>query len=631
MWYRTWRCVSAVLIVSALFLVDSLQAQSAADSIVIVYPKCGQTLAAVDSTFVLGHIPERLIPEAANLVVRINGLDFPLHEAGGFLAWIPLSPGEFIVQAYCFRKKRLPKTPTSSANSIAEGVISVTVPRSSKSVSEDSLVIVGDFQPPVGDLFVGIGEMLEVRFQGTPKCQAWFSIPGVIDSVAMSEMSPRKQPYWGEALFGVGAVPESLMIAGVYSGYYLIPPTARADSARVVYHLSYSKHRQLKEPKASITKESGYRVTLNSTQYPFTVRFSESVQAIRVRPMAGYNILFQPKGVEALAVGAEGDWYRLRLSATQFGYVTKSAVESLPFGLLPPTTYLKSVRTYGYADSVRVELPLAGMHPFKVIEEDAKTIRLQLYGVTSNTDWIRYDFADSLIEIATWDQPEVGLYELRIKLTHDLWGYDCYYQGTTLIFKLLKPPHDVHKLRGKTVVLDPGHSSEPGSTGPTGYTEAEANLALAKTVEEILTLRGARVILTRPDMRNLPLADRPAVAKSNHADLFVSIHNNAQPDGVNPYRNNGVSTYYYHPHSLKLAKCVQTQMIDQTGLPDYGLYFGNLHVARPTQYPSILVECAFIVIPEQEAMLKTERFRKQVAKAITNGIESFLEEYDNGK
>ena len=72
-------------------------------------------------------------------------------------------------------------------------------------------------------------------------------------------------------------------------------------------------------------------------------------------------------------------------------------------------------------------------------------------------------------------------------------------------------------------------------------------------------------------------------------------------------------------------------MIEQTGLPDYGLYFGNLHVARPTQYPAILVECAFIVIPEQEALLKTDRFRKQVAKAITNGIESFLEEYDHGK
>jgi len=631
MLYKNRHYVRALLAVCVLLLAAATKAYSQADSIVIVYPKADQTLAAVDSTFVLGHIPGRLIPEAAGLVVRINGLDFPVHETGGFLAWIPLSPGNFTIQAYCFRKKRPPKSPTSSANSLAEAVISVVVPQPVRSVSEDSLVIVGDYQPPVGDLAISAGEMLEVRFQGTPKCQAWFSIPGVVDSVPMSEMSPRKQTYWGEALFGIGAVPESLMITGIYSGYYVIPPAVRADSTRVLYHLNYSQHRQFKEPSAPLAMESGYRVTLNSNKYPITVRFSDSVQAIRVRPLAGYNILFQPKGVEALAVGAEGDWYRLKLSATQFGYVSKSPVEGLPFGLLPPMTYIKSVRTYGYSDSVRIEIPLAGMHPFKVIEEDSRTIRLQLFGVVSTTDWIRYDFADSLIEIATWDQLEEGLYELRIRLTHDLWGYDCNYHATTFCLTLLKPPADIHQLRGKTIVLDPGHSSEPGSTGPTGYTEAEANLALAITVQEMLSLRGAKVILTRPDMRNLPLVDRPAVAKSNHADLFVSIHNNAQPDGVNPYLNNGVSTYYYHPHSLKLAKCVQTQMIEQTGLPDYGLYFGNLHVARPTQYPSILVECAFIIIPEQESLLKTERFRKQVAKAIANGIEAFLEEYDDGK
>ena len=492
-------------------------------------------------------------------------------------------------------------------------------------------MISGDFQPPIGDLEISSGEMLAVRFQGTPKCHAWFSIPGVADSVAMSEMAPRQQPYWGEALFGIGAVPESLKIAGIYSGYYMVPQAMRADSVKVLYHLAFSPHRLLKEPKKPISKESGYRVTLNGSQYPFTVRFTDSVQVVRVRPMAGYNILYQPKGVEALVVGSEGDWYRLKLAETQFGYVNKSAVERLPYGLLPPTSSIRSVRTFSYPDSVRIELPLSGMHPFKVIEEDARTLRLQLFGVVSNTDWIRYDFSDSLIELATWDQPVERVYELRLKLARDLWGYDTNYRGTTFCLTLSRPPRDVGQLRGKTIVLDPGHSTEPGSTGPTGYTEAEANLALTKAVEEMLKLRGATVVLTRPDMRNLPLADRPAIAKKEHADLFVSIHNNAQPDGVNPYRNNGVSTYYYHPHSQKLAKAVQAQMIEQTGLPDYGLYFGNLHVARPTQYPAILVECAFIIIPEQEALLKTDRFRKQVAKAITNGIESFLEEYDHGK
>ena len=631
MWCRNRFFISALIaiIVSLCTITPAVIAQS--DSIVVIYPKPDQTLAAVDSTFIIGYLPDKLVSEATNLVVRVNGLTFPVHEAGGFLAWIPLTPGKFAIQIDCFRKKQIPKSITSRSNSLASDSLSVTVPAPLKPLSEESLFIAGDFQPPSGDIAIGAGDLLEVRFQGTPKCLAWFSIPGVADSIPMSEMAPRQQPYWGEALFGIGAVPESLKIAGIYSGYYSIPQSARIDSSRIVYHLAFSPHRQLKEPRKPITKESGYKITLNGRQYPFTVRFTDSMQVVRMRPLAGYNILFQPKGVEALAVGSEGDWYRLKLSATQFGYVLKSAVERLPYGLLPPTSLLRSVRTFGNPDSVRIELPLAGMHPFKIIEDDARTIRLQLFGVTSNTDWIRHDFSDSLIEIATWDQPQERVFELKLKLSQDLWGYDASYRGTTFRLTLIKPPHDIGQLRGKTIVLDPGHSTEPGSTGPTGYTEAEANLALAKSVEEMLKLRGATVILTRSDMRNLPLADRPAIARKGDADLFVSIHNNAQPDGVNPYRNNGVSTFYYHPHSQKLAKEVQLRMVEETGLPDYGLYYGNLHVARPTQYPAILVECAFIIIPEQEALLKTDRFRKQVAKAITSGIESFLEEYDHGK
>jgi len=111
----------------------------------------------------------------------------------------------------------------------------------------------------------------------------------------------------------------------------------------------------------------------------------------------------------------------------------------------------------------------------------------------------------------------------------------------------------------------------------------------------------------------------------------VSIHNNALPDGVNPFTNNGVSTYYYHPHSIELARSIQSEMIKATGLPDHGLFYGNLAVNRPTQYPAVLVECAFMMIPEQEAMLKTDRFRRKVAWAIVNGIAEFLKGYDDGR
>ena len=189
--------------------------------------------------------------------------------------------------------------------------------------------------------------------------------------------------------------------------------------------------------------------------------------------------------------------------------------------------------------------------------------------------------------------------------------------------------HKVKELKGKTIVIDPGHSSDKGSIGPTGYTEAEANLGIALALEKELESKGVHVVMTRRDMSNVDLYDRPVIANAVDADLFISIHNNALPDGVNPFVNNGSSTYYYHTHSINLAKAVQSRLPDATKLNDYGLYHGNLAVTRPTQYPAILIENAFMIIPEQEALLKSDDFREDVAKGILKGIEDFLKEYDH--
>jgi N-acetylmuramoyl-L-alanine amidase len=345
--------------------------------------------------------------------------------------------------------------------------------------------------------------------------------------------------------------------------------------------------------------------------------------------MKGYFSIFQPEGVEALAVGAEGNWYRLKMTNTQYAWANMASVEKLPHGVLPPTSFLSSIRLYDADQYLTLEFPLAGRHPFRVYEDDRRNLRIQFFGVTSNTDWIRYDFGSDLIDLATWSQPEEGLFEFKISLTRDLWGYDSYYEGNTFFLRINKQPEKVRKLEDKRVVIDPGHSSDRGAIGPTGLTEAEANLAIALALRKELISKGAEVVMTRDDMSHVELYERPLIAKVNEADLFVSIHNNALPDGVNPFDNNGASTYYYHPHSIDLARAIHKEMLKETKLRDFGLYHGNLAVNRPTQYPAVLVECAFMIIPEQEALLKTEKFHKKVAKAITKGIENFLKGFED--
>jgi N-acetylmuramoyl-L-alanine amidase len=384
--------------------------------------------------------------------------------------------------------------------------------------------------------------------------------------------------------------------------------------------------------QGEISEQSRYRVTINPLDYPFTVRFTDSAQTIRYGPGKGYFAIFQPAGVEAEVIGAAGGWYRLKLSHSHFAWADSTLIERLPSGIRPPKSYVTSLRTYSWPNFVTVEIPLSGKHAYRVIEDDRRTLRLQLFGVTSNTDWIRYDFNDTLVDLATWSQPENDLYELRLELNQDIWGFDTYYIGNTFNLVLNRPPSENRdKLKGKTIVVDPGHSTDPGAIGPTGYREADANLGIAMVLGRMLESKGARVVMTRTDGSDTPLYDRPAVAKIHNADLFISIHNNALPDGVNPFTNNGVSTYYYHPHSIDLARDIQREMVKATGLPDHGLYHGNLAVNRPTQYPAVLVECAFMIIPEQEAALKTYRFRKTVAEAILKGVERFLKEYNHGK
>jgi N-acetylmuramoyl-L-alanine amidase len=47
-------------------------------------------------------------------------------------------------------------------------------------------------------------------------------------------------------------------------------------------------------------------------------------------------------------------------------------------------------------------------------------------------------------------------------------------------------------------------------------------------------------------------------------------------------------------------------------------------LTRVTDCPAVLVECAFMMIPEQEAKLKTDKFQRKCAGAIYKGICDYL-------
>jgi N-acetylmuramoyl-L-alanine amidase len=618
---RTVRTFILMIALSCL----AISASGTIPVIKVIYPRGGAHIGAADSTFVFGSVTP-----GSKLIINDELID--VYKNGAFIAFLPLQPGpfDFILRAI-------------NDDDTTFYIRTVLVPTPRESFGYDALSIT-DWKDSASNMVLADGDMLPIEFQGTPSCLVWCSIPGYDDSIPMTEMPPRVQSYWGETVFGVGAVPESLKINGYYGGFVDIDERKLPDSTRIYYFLKApSLHDLLAIPDDSInfvdalslldfngaikTDSSGYFVSINPSDYPCMIEFTDSVQIMRVGPRKGYLAIFQPEGVHALAVGRIGDWLKLKLSQTQFGWVNVNSVTFLDPALPPTISYLRALRTFSDDSTVTINFPLSDKYPFQVTEEDRHTIKITIYGANSDTDWLRYDFKDKYVDYAYWSQPEPNLYCLTIKTNRPLWGYDCYYDGDILKLKINKPPQYHGRLDDIKIIVDPGHSPDPGAVGPTGLKESVINLEIAKAIKNDLEKHGADVILTRDDMSDLPLYDRPAIAKKENADLFISVHNNALPDGVNPFINNGTSTYYYHLHSIDLAKAIQTELLPATGLNDYGLYYGNLAVNRPTQYPAVLIECAFIILPEQEVLLKNKGFQNRVARAVRKGIMEFLDEY----
>jgi N-acetylmuramoyl-L-alanine amidase len=147
---------------------------------------------------------------------------------------------------------------------------------------------------------------------------------------------------------------------------------------------------------------------------------------------------------------------------------------------------------------------------------------------------------------------------------------------------------------------------------------------VALELQRMLEGAGARVVMTRTDATPVALGARPRLADSLGADLLLSIHNNALPDGVNPFPNNGTSVYYNHPRSIPLAAAVQRALVRRLGLRDLGIGRGDLALVRPTWMPAVLTEGLFMMVPEQEAMLRSEEGRRRYAQGVFEGTREFL-------
>jgi N-acetylmuramoyl-L-alanine amidase len=80
------------------------------------------------------------------------------------------------------------------------------------------------------------------------------------------------------------------------------------------------------------------------------------------------------------------------------------------------------------------------------------------------------------------------------------------------------------------IVIDPGHGGkDPGCIGRGGTKEKTVVLSVAKKLKASLDAAGYKTFLTRTSDSFLKLADRAEFAEKKRADLFISLHANANP------------------------------------------------------------------------------------------------------
>ncbi|SQI36280.1 N-acetylmuramoyl-L-alanine amidase AmiC precursor [Leminorella richardii] len=226
----------------------------------------------------------------------------------------------------------------------------------------------------------------------------------------------------------------------------------------------------------------------------------------------------------------------------------------------------------------------------------------------------------------------------------------------------------VGKDRPLVIMLDPGHGGEdPGAIGKRGTREKDIVLQIARRLRTLIQKeKGMKVYMTRNEDVFIPLKVRVAKARTQRADLFISIHadaftnRSARGSSVFALSTKGAtsSAAQYLAQTQNEAdqiggvsksgdRYLDHTIFDlvQTATINSSLTFGKevlgrmgrinkLHknkveqagfaVLKSPDIPSILIETAFISNLEEERKLRTAAFQQQLAESIFSGIKTYF-------
>lgn len=619
----------------------------------VVYPALTDLVRVRDSSFLFGSVAN------ADVRLTINGTPVRVWANGAWLAWLPFPPDtlmKFRIEARLAADSSVLVYPVRRDLRYFPGVVA----KGSSWI--DSMAL-----SPRGQVWLPPSEYLTLSARAAEGSVVRLHLP----SGEVVRLQPQIQPQ--ELLPGTRAferdtnklrTPDEVRYVGALRGREMGPdpgPMLHGPSASLVGVLARAALRcvtgaRCPAPYDELVAPEGSWAVVEAARDGDTVRVrwpvqialldslpivtqfdddtagsgkTDSVTPGRAVPAGTYHWFF-PTGTRGAVTGRINDDLRIRLSPQAEAWVPVADAHPLPAGVPVPQAIVGPVTLTPGPHGVTLRIPLSQRVPFQVLETES-SLALRLYSAAGDVDWMRYG-GDSLVARLSWAQPEREEVTLTVDLTAPVWGYRTRWSGNDLLLEIRRPPRILRgqPFRGRTIAVDPGHPPL-GATGPTGLRESEANLAVSLQLRKMLEAAGARVLMTRTTDTAVDLWHRVALADTGGAELLISIHNNALPDGVNPFTNHGTSVFYNQPRSVPLATAIQRSLVRRLGLPDLGISRGDLAVIRPTWMPAVLCEGMFLIMPDQETALRSARGQSLYARGVFDGIGRFLRDRAEGQ
>ncbi len=214
----------------------------------------------------------------------------------------------------------------------------------------------------------------------------------------------------------------------------------------------------------------------------------------------------------------------------------------------------------------------------------------------------------------------------------------------------------------RVVVVDPGHGGrDPGALGTSSGREKDYNLAAAMVLRTQLEKRGYAVFLTRDTDVFLPLAERVKIARDRKADLFISLHSDADPKG----KAKGATVYTLSQrgvqrtrtvmdaqdwtvdvgeaggsarsilldltqretkdHSSRFAEALIDRLGDRAPLTRRTPASAGFFVLLAPDVPAVLLEMGFVTHAEDERRLADANQRKVLMDAVAASVDDYFE------